>query len=95
MNIGIIGAGKIDGTLARLFARSGHDVAVSNSRGPETLQDLTAELGERGRAVTADQAARLGDVVVVSIPFGRIRELPAASMAGKIVIDTNNYYAPA
>jgi predicted dinucleotide-binding enzyme len=92
MKIGLIGAGSIGGTLARLFARAGHDVAVSNSRGPDTLRDLEAELGERGRAVTAQEAAEFGDVVVVSVPFGRYREVSVKGTAGKTVIDTNNYY---
>lgn len=92
MRIGVIGAGNIGGTLARHFARAGHDVAVSNSRGPETLQELAAELGERARATTPEEAAEFGEVVVVSIPMGRYRELPAEGVAGKVVIDTNNYY---
>jgi 8-hydroxy-5-deazaflavin:NADPH oxidoreductase len=92
MRIGIIGAGHIGGTLAGLFARAGHEVAVSNSRGPATLKDVVAGLGERARAMTADEAARFGDVVVVSVPFGRYRELPTDGVAGKVVMDTNNYY---
>jgi 8-hydroxy-5-deazaflavin:NADPH oxidoreductase len=92
MRIGIIGAGKIGGTLARHFVGVGHEVAVSNSRGPATLEDLVAELGERAKAVTVDDAARFGDVVLVSVPFGRYRELPTDGVAGKVVIDTNNYY---
>jgi predicted dinucleotide-binding enzyme len=92
MKIGLIGAGNIGGTLAKLFARAGHDVAVSNSRGPDTLRELETELGERGRAVTAEEAADFGDVVVVAVPFGRYRELPATGMTGKVVIDANNYY---
>lgn len=92
MRIGIIGAGHIGGTLAKHFARVGHEVAVSNSRGPETLEDLVADLGDRARAMTAGDAARFGDVVVVSVPFGRYRELPTDEVAGKVVIDTNNYY---
>jgi predicted dinucleotide-binding enzyme len=92
MKIGIIGAGRIGGTLAGHFLRVGHEVAVSNSRGPDTLQDLIGENGERARAMTAEDAARFGDVVVVSVPFGRYRELPTDGLAGKVVIDTNNYY---
>lgn len=92
MRIGIIGAGRIGDTLARHFVRVGHEVAVSNSRGPDTLRDVVAEIGERAQATTAADAARFGDVVVVSVPFGRYRELPTAGMAGKVVIDTNNYY---
>jgi predicted dinucleotide-binding enzyme len=92
MKIGIIGSGHIGGALAQLFAGAGHQVAISNSRGPETLQALLAQLGENARAVTAEEAAEFGEVVVVSIPFGRYRQLPATALAGKIVIDTNNYY---
>ncbi len=92
MRIGIIGAGHIGGTLAGHFVRAGHEVAVSNSRGPATLAALVDELGERAEAMTAADAAAFGDVVVVSVPFGRYRELPTAGVAGKIVIDTNNYY---
>jgi 8-hydroxy-5-deazaflavin:NADPH oxidoreductase len=92
MRIGIIGAGKIGGTLAGHFVRLRHEVAVSNSRGPETLEDLVGELGEHGRAMTVRDAVRFGDVVVVSIPFGRYRELPTDGFEGKIVIDANNYY---
>jgi 8-hydroxy-5-deazaflavin:NADPH oxidoreductase len=92
MRIGIIGAGHIGGTLTRLFVGAGHEVAVSNSRGPETLAGLVEELGGRVQARTAADAARFGDVVVVSVPFGRYRELPTEAVLGKVVIDTTNYY---
>ncbi|MDP9295226.1 MAG: NAD(P)-binding domain-containing protein [Actinomycetota bacterium] len=92
MRIGIIGAGHIGGTLARHFVDAGHEVAVSNSRGPETLAGLVEQLGQEAQAMTAAQAARSGDVVVVSVPFGRYRELPTEGVSGKVVIDTNNYY---
>jgi 8-hydroxy-5-deazaflavin:NADPH oxidoreductase len=92
VRIGLIGAGKIGGTLARLFVAQGHEVAVSNSRGPETLSELVAEIGPAARAVTPAEAAEFGDVVVVSVPLGRYQEVPTAGMAGKPVIDTNNYY---
>jgi 8-hydroxy-5-deazaflavin:NADPH oxidoreductase len=93
MRIGIIGTGHIGGTLARHFVDVGHEVAVSNSRGPETLARLVEELDGRAQAMTAAEAARFGEVVVVSVPFGRYRELPTDAVAGKVVIDTNNYYA--
>jgi 8-hydroxy-5-deazaflavin:NADPH oxidoreductase len=92
MRIGIIGAGHIGGTLARAFVHAHHEVAISNSRAPATLEALADELGPRARAVTAAEAAEFGDVVVVSVPFGRYRELPAESFDGTVVIDTNNYY---
>ena len=92
MKIGIIGAGHIGGTLARRFVAAGHEVAVSNSRGPETLVPLVGELGPRAQAATAEEAARFGDVVVVSVPFGRYREVPTNDVAAKVLIDTNNYY---
>jgi hypothetical protein len=92
VRIGIIGAGHIGGTLAKLFVDAGHEVAVSNSRGPETLASLVEQLGGSTRAMIAAEAARFGEVVVVSVPFGRYRELPTEAVAGKVVIDTNNYY---
>ena len=90
--IGFIGAGHIGGTLARLAVAHGYDVIVSNSRGPATLADLVADLGDRARAGTPAEAASEGDLVVVTIPVKAIDTLPVAELAGKLVIDTNNYY---
>jgi 8-hydroxy-5-deazaflavin:NADPH oxidoreductase len=92
MRIGLIGAGNIGSTLARLAVEHGHDVMISNSRGPETLNGLVSHLGERATAGTAAQAAAFGDVVVVTIPLKNYRKVPAAELTNKIVIDTNNYY---
>lgn len=92
MKIGILGAGHIGGTLARHFVRAGHEVAISNSRGPETIRDLVAELGVGARASTADEAARFGDLVVVAIPLKAYRDVPPDAVADKVVIDTMNYY---
>lgn len=92
MNIGIIGAGHIGGTLAKLFIGAGHHVLVSNSRGPETLTELVSELGPRARAGTAEEAAAFGEVTLEAIPYGRFRELPRESLAGKLLISASNYY---
>jgi 8-hydroxy-5-deazaflavin:NADPH oxidoreductase len=90
--IGFIGSGNIGGTVARLAAAAGYRVVLSNSRGPQTLQDLAAEIGPLASAGTAEQAAEQGDIVVVAIPLRAYRDVPAASLAGKAVIDANNYY---
>jgi 8-hydroxy-5-deazaflavin:NADPH oxidoreductase len=90
--IGIIGSGMIGGTVARLSVAAGHKVVVSNSRGPETLQELVAELGPLATAATAEQAAEAGDLVVVSIPVKAFAEIPAKPLAGQAVLDTCNYY---
>lgn len=90
--IGFIGSGHIGGTVARLAVAAGYDVVVSNSRGPETLGNLVDELGENARAGTAEEAAAAGDLVVVSIPLRAYRAVPVDQLAGKVVIDTNNYY---
>ena len=90
--LGIIGAGHIGSQVARAAVAHGYDVVIANSRGPETLAPLIAELGERARAATATDAAAAADIAVVTIPLGRIDELPVEELAGKIVLDTNNYY---
>ena len=90
--IGIIGAGHIGSQVARLAAGSGYDVVICNSRGPETLSDLIKELGPKARASTPEETAKAGDLVVVTIPLKSYRSVPVEPLAGKIVIDTNNYY---
>ena len=94
MKIGIIGAGHIGGTLTRRLARIGHEVFVANSRGPQTLAGLARETG--AKAVTAKEAARAGEVVIVTIPEGKIPDLPKDLFAGVpesvVVVDTGNYY---
>jgi predicted dinucleotide-binding enzyme len=90
--IGIIGAGNIGSQIARKAVESGYHVVISNSRGPETLADLVAELGPKATAGTAIQAAEAADVAVVTVPFKAFRDVPVEPLAGKIVIDTNNYY---
>ncbi len=90
--LGIIGAGHIGSQVARVAVANGYDVVIANSRGPETLADLVAELGDRASAATAVDAAAAGDVVVVTVPLGKIDQLPVEQLAGKIVLDTNNYY---
>jgi 8-hydroxy-5-deazaflavin:NADPH oxidoreductase len=90
--IGLIGAGNIGSQIARLAVKNGYDVVISNSRGPETLAPLVAELGPHARAATVAEAAKAGDIVVVTIPLKHYRTVPVEPLAGKIVIDTNNYY---
>jgi predicted dinucleotide-binding enzyme len=90
--IGFIGSGKIGETVARLAASAGYQVVLSNSRGPETLQALVADIGPLASAATAEQAAEQGDIVVVAVPLRAYRDIPAAPLAGKPVIDANNYY---
>jgi 8-hydroxy-5-deazaflavin:NADPH oxidoreductase len=90
--IGFIGAGHIGSQLARLAVKHGYDVVLSNSRGPATLADLVAELGPHARAGTTVEAATAGDIVVVTVPLKSYRAVPEAPLAGKVVIDTNNYY---
>ena len=89
---GIIGAGHIGSQVARVVVGLGHDVVIANSRGPHTLVDLVAELGDRARAATAREAAEAADVAVVTVPLHAIGDLPVEPLAGKVVLDTNNYY---
>jgi predicted dinucleotide-binding enzyme len=90
--LGTIGSGRIGGTVARLAVAAGYDVVLSNSRGPETLKDLVGELGPRARAATRAEAAQAADLVVVSIPLRVYPQVPVEPLAGKVVMDTNNYY---
>jgi 8-hydroxy-5-deazaflavin:NADPH oxidoreductase len=90
--IGLIGAGHIGSQVARLAVANGYQVVISNSRGPETLSDLVAELGSNARAATPTDAAKAGDIVVVTVPLKNYKAVPVEPLAGKIVIDTNNYY---
>ncbi|WFF07636.1 NAD(P)-binding domain-containing protein [Micromonospora sp. WMMD1076] len=90
MEIGIIGSGHIGGTLTRRLRSLGHDVAVANSRGPQSLTDLAAETG--ARAVPVEEAVRGADLVVIAIPVKAVPQLPAALFDGKLVVDADNYY---
>ena len=95
MKIGILGAGNIGAAAARLFTVAGHEVAVSNSRGPESLKDLVRELGPRAQAMTIDEAARFGEVVLLAVPWRSPEALPHPDvLRGKIVIDAMNPYRP-
>ncbi len=90
--IGFIGSGAIASALARLSVAAGLNVAVSNSRGPETLAGLVRELGDHARAATPEGAAQAADLVVLATPFNAYDKLPIDALSGKIVIDTMNYY---
>ena len=90
--IGIIGAGHIGKQVARAAIGEGYDVVIANSRGPETLADLVAELGPRARAAAASVAVAAADIAVVTVPLRAYRNAPVEPLAGKIVLDTNNYY---
>lgn len=90
--LGIIGSGNIGAAVARLAVAAGIDVVIANSRGPESLGDLVAELGPGASAGTTEQAARAGDAVLLSIPLQALRAVPAELLAGRIVLDTSNYY---
>ncbi len=91
MNIGVIGSGNIGATAARLFAAAGHQVAISNSRGPETLEGLVEEIGPGVWAATVEEATGFGEVVMEAIPFGRYESLPADRLAGKVFVTASNY----
>lgn len=92
MKIGIIGAGNIGSTAAQNFAEAGHEVMVSNSRGPETLTDLVDELGTNVQAGTVSEAADFGKVAMEAIPFSAYESLPVEDLSGKIIISASNYY---
>src|SRR3989442_8190615 len=91
MRIGVVGAGHIGGTAAKLFARAGHQVAVSNSRGPSTLASLVSSIGPSAKATSVVEAVKFGEAVLLALPYRKMDALPSAeSFAGKIVIDAMN-----
>ncbi len=92
MNIGVIGSGNIGANAARLFAHAGHEVAISNSRGPDSLQNLVADIGPNVRAATVEEATDFGEVVLLAIPFFAYETIPEEPLVGKVVIDATNYY---
>ncbi|GAB3701160.1 NADPH-dependent F420 reductase [Mariniluteicoccus flavus] len=92
MKIGIIGSGNIGAGLARLATAADIDVVIANSRGPETLVDLVAELGPRASAGSLAEAAGAGELVVLAVPLGAVQAIPAGLLDGKVVADTSNYY---
>ena len=89
--IGILGAGQAGSTLARVAIEAGYNVAIANSRGPDTLRGLVAELGPQARAATAAEAAAAGDFAFLAFPYAPDDRLPVEELAGKVVIDNNNY----
>jgi 8-hydroxy-5-deazaflavin:NADPH oxidoreductase len=92
MRIGLVGSGRIGHALAVRFAAVGHEVMLSNSRGPETLADVVGSIDGEVRAGTVVEAAEFGELIAVAIPVQAIRDLPPEPFAGKVVIDANNYY---
>jgi len=90
--VGLIGSGRLGSTVARLAVGAGHDVVLSNSRGPDTLRDLTSKLGPLARAATPREAAAAGEIVLVSLPVKAYPKLSGIPLAGKVVMDTGNYY---
>jgi len=89
--IGIIGSGHVGSSLAKAAVAHGYDVVISNSRGPQTLVGLVAELGPKARAATAELAAAAGDFAIVAIPLTAVPQVPVEPLAGKVVISTINY----
>ncbi|PIF16808.1 MULTISPECIES: NADPH-dependent F420 reductase [unclassified Acidovorax] len=89
--VGIIGAGEVGSNIARALISIGYNVVVANSRGPETLKQLIQNLGPSARAATAAEAAEAGDFVVIAVPLKLVNDMPVRELAGKIVLDTNNY----
>lgn len=90
--LGIIGSGNIGSAIAHLAVAANIRVVVSNSRGPETLTDLVQELGPLASAGTVEDAAAASDTVVLSVPLSASMSIPADLLAGKLVLDTGNYY---
>lgn len=91
MRVGIIGSGQIGGTVAGLLTKAGHQAALSNTRGRESLLDLVARLGPNATAVSIDDAIEFAGTVVLAIPYSAFGELPAGQLANKTIVDTTNF----
>lgn len=94
LKIGIIGAGRIGGTLGELWVKAGHEVLLS-SRHPERLKDLADRLGPRARAGMPREAAVFGEIVLISVPYGALPQVGrdyAAELKNKVVLETGNPY---
>ncbi|MEV1045673.1 NAD(P)-binding domain-containing protein [Streptomyces sp. NPDC049916] len=91
--IGILGAGEVGSQLARAAVAHGYDVVLANSRGPQTLSGLVAELGPSAQAAQVAEAAEAADFAIIAFPYRPDGDLPVEELAGKIVLDTNNYMA--
>jgi predicted dinucleotide-binding enzyme len=91
MHIGVLGAGRLGGTLARRFVAAGHEVAVAGNHDPLTLQPLVARLGGHVHPAAAGDAVRFGDLLVLAVPFGAVEKLPTGGAGGKVVVDATNY----
>jgi predicted dinucleotide-binding enzyme len=97
MKIGVVGAGRIGGNAASLWAKARHEVMLSYSREPQSLEQRASVIGELARVGSIREAAEFGDVVMFSVPWPRIDEVLseiASALDGKIVIDTTNQYGP-
>jgi predicted dinucleotide-binding enzyme len=90
MKIGVIGSGNIGSSVGRKLAALGHDVTISNSRGPQTLTGTATEIG--ATAGTVEEAIADADLVVLAVPVKAVPALPLDKLAGTIIIDANNYY---
>ena len=94
--IGIIGSGNIGGTVARLFVKAGHQIAISNSKGPQSLESLISSIGANAKAMTVKDTVAYGDVVLLAIPWRKreeLRSLPSGLLKNKIIIDATNPYS--
>ena len=96
MKIGIIGSGKIGATAAKLFLNAGHEIAISNSRGPQSLQLFVESLGPGAKAMTVEDSIAFGDIILLAMPWRKreeLRSLPSELFKNKIVIDATNPYS--
>jgi predicted dinucleotide-binding enzyme len=94
LRLGIVGAGKLGTTLARVAVAAGYDVAISGSGPADDIELMVDVLAPGARASTTDEVVRHADIVILAVPMHRFRELPSDLFAGKILVDATNYWQP-
>lgn len=93
-SVGIIGAGRLGTAIARQSLNAGYNVAIANSRGPESLRLMLSVLLPGATAMDVPDLIAASDIIILAVPLNQYKTLAVNSLSGKIVIDAMNYWPP-